>query len=120
MKVEITNTKSNPLLSREEIEFKVTETNTTPKIQELKEKIAALAETDSETTVITEIKQKFGRKEVTGKAHAYKKKQEMKETEIEYVIGRNFPKEKEKIKKMKSDKKALKEKKKLESKKKKK
>jgi len=120
MKVEITSKKSNPLLSREEIEFKVTDSNVTPKIQDLKTKIAALTEADSELTLITEIKQGFGTKEVKGKARTYKEKKKMKETELDYVLGRNFPEEKAKIKKAREEKKAIKEKKKLESKKKKK
>jgi small subunit ribosomal protein S24e len=120
MKIEITSKKTNPLLEREEIEFKVKDVNATPKIQELRTKIASLIEANSETTVIREISQKFGRKEIKGKAACYKQKEKMKEIELEYVLGRNFPEEKERIKKAKEEKKALKEKKKLEGKKKKK
>ncbi|MFH1663920.1 MAG: 30S ribosomal protein S24e [archaeon] len=120
MKIEITSKKSNPLLSREEIEFKVTDSNTVPKTDELREKIAALTEADSSSTVITEINQKFGTKEITGKARTYKEKAKMKEIELDYILGRNFLEDKQKIKKAKEEKKALKEKKKLESKKKKK
>ena len=120
MKVEITSKKNNPLLSREEIEFKVTEINSTPKTAELKEKISALAETNSDSTVITEINQNSGEKLCTGKARAYKDKEKMKEIELDYVLGRNFAEDKERIKKAKEAKKAAKEKKKLESKKKKK
>ncbi|PIN98663.1 MAG: 30S ribosomal protein S24e [Candidatus Diapherotrites archaeon CG10_big_fil_rev_8_21_14_0_10_31_34] len=120
MKVEITNKKSNPLLSREEIDFKVTEINSTPKITDLKEKISALTESNSDSTVITEIKQNFGEKYCTGKARTYKDKEKMKEVELDYVLGRNFAGDKERIKKTKESKKAAKEKKKLESKKKKK
>ncbi len=120
MKIEITNKKSNPLLSREEIEFQVKEIKTTPKIQELKEKISALTESNTESTVITEIKQNSGEKTCKGKARAYKSKEKMKEIELDYVLGRNFAEEKERIKKIKDEKKSAKEKKKLESKKKKK
>ncbi len=120
MKIEITSKKTNPLLSRKEIEFKVTEINATPKTQDLREKVAALTESDSDSTVITEIKQSFGTRFCTGKARAYKEKSKMKETELDYVLGRNFSEEKEKMKKAKEAKKTAKEKKKLESKKKKK
>ena len=120
MKVEITNKKSNPLLSREEIEFKVTEINSTPKISDLKEKISALTESNSDSTVITEVKQNFGEKFCIGKARAYKNKEKMKEVELEYILGRNFAEDKERIKKEKEAKKAAKEKKKIENKKKKK
>lgn len=120
MKVEITSKKSNPLLSRKEIEFTVTDINSTPKTAEIKEKISALIESNSDSTVITEVKQNFGEKFCTGKARAYKDKEKMKEIELDYILGRNFKEEKERIKKAKEAKKAAKEKKKLESKKKKK
>ncbi len=120
MKIEITDKKSNSLLSRNEIEFKITETNITPKTEELKTKIAALTEGDSDSTVITEIKQTFGSKDCTGKARVYKDKNKMKEIELDYVLGRNYKEEKERRKRKKETKKAAKEKKKLESKKKKK
>ncbi len=120
MKIEITARKSNPLLAREEIEFTVKEITSTPKTDELRAKIASMTESDPETTVITEIKQNFGEKSVTGKARSYKEKKRMKQIELEYIIGRNFSEEKTRIKKIKDDKKAEKEKKKLESKKKKK
>jgi small subunit ribosomal protein S24e len=116
MKVEITSKKSNPLLSREEIDFKVTEINVTPKIADLKAKISSMIESEAESTVITEIKQNFGSKDCIGKARAYKTKEKMKEIELEYIIGRNFSEDNERIKKAKEQKKALKEKKKLESK----
>ncbi len=120
MKVEITSKKTNPLLSREEIEFTVKEITATPKIEDLRVKVASLTEGNSDTTVITEIKQKFGRKEFTGKARVYKEKEKMKKTELKHILGRNFKEEGEKQKKEKTEKKAAKEKKKLESKKKKK
>ena len=120
MKVEITSKKTNPLLSREEIEFTVKEITVTPKTEDLRVKVAAATEGNSDTTVITKIKQKFGRKEFIGKAREYKEKEKMDRTELKYVLGRNFKKEGEKQKKEKQEKRAVKEKKKLESKKKKK
>ena len=120
MKVEITSKKNNPLLSREEIEFTVQEVKSTPKTQELREKISALAESETDSTVIIKIAQNAGEKFCKGQARAYKSREKMKEIELDYVLGRNFAEEKERIKKTREEKRAAKEKKKLESKKKKK
>ncbi|MBU1120346.1 MAG: 30S ribosomal protein S24e [archaeon] len=118
MKIEIIKRKSNPLLLREEIEFKVIDINITPSVKAVREKISAALEKKPETVVIARILQKHGRKEVECSARVYESIEKMKEVELSYTLEKNFEEEKEKGKKKREEKKALKEKQKLEKKKK--
>ncbi|MEW6295454.1 MAG: 30S ribosomal protein S24e [Candidatus Diapherotrites archaeon] len=114
MEVKIIKEQNNPLLKRTEIEFESEAFKATPKIQELREKIAAKTGKDSELIAIVTVKQEFGAQKAKGKAHSYETKEQLKKVELPYVLAKNFGKEKEKLKKIRENKKAEKEKKKLE------
>ncbi|MBN2127831.1 MAG: 30S ribosomal protein S24e [Candidatus Diapherotrites archaeon] len=96
MKIEITQTKKNPLLFREEVEFKVIDSATTPKRTELLEKISAHTNKDKKAIVIKEVKTEFGSKETTGKAAIYESEEKMKKIEAKYMIERTHGKEEKK------------------------
>lgn len=119
MKIEVTGRKINPLLSREEIEFNVLDTRITPKIKEVREKLATTIGKKNEAMVILTLNQKYGGKEVIGKARIYESAEKMKETELPFILEKNFEEEKAKGKKKREEKKAEKEKLRLEKKKKK-
>jgi len=114
MEIKIIEEKSNPLLKRTEIEFEAEDFKTTPKIQELREKIAAKTGKKSELIVIVTTRQEFGTQKAKGKAHCYETQEQLKNTELPYVLAKNFAEEKAKFKKIREDKKAEKEKKRLE------
>lgn len=118
MRIEVLRRKTNPLLLREEIDFKVIDTNMTPSLKGVREKISAVLEKKPETVVITGILQKHGRKEAECSARVYESIEKMREVELPYALEKNFAEEKEKGKKKREEKKALKEKQKLEKKKK--
>ncbi len=96
MKMEITGKKTNPLLSRKEIKFRVTETGVTPSKKELRSKISAMANSKENLTVIVKVDKKFGESESTGTARAYESEEKMRGIEKKHVIERNFKEKKKK------------------------
>ncbi len=93
MKLEIIETKKNPLLFREEIKFNVIDANQTPKRTEIIEKISAHTNTDKKNIIIKEIKTSYGSTKVTGTARIYETVEAMKKIESKYLIERSQGKE---------------------------
>lgn len=89
MKVEITNRQKDILLNREELEFKVDDSATTPSRKDLREKVAALLNAKTELVIIEKIIKKFGSKEVRGTARVYPNEAVLKKTELPQIVGRN-------------------------------
>jgi small subunit ribosomal protein S24e len=96
MKLEIIETKKNPLLFRDEIKFNVIDANSTPKRSEITEKISAHTNTDKKNIVIKEIKTKYGSQQVKGTARIYESPEKMKKIELKYLIERTHGKEEKK------------------------
>ncbi|VVC00524.1 30S ribosomal protein S24e [uncultured archaeon] len=89
----ISSKKENPLLSRQEIEFEVKESNVTPSRKELRQQVAALVNADEKLLVVDVVEQKYGTAETSGNARVYKDYKTLKSTETKKMIIRNFGKE---------------------------
>jgi len=120
MRIEIISRKTNPLLGRDEVEFKVFDFRITPTIKEVRAKIAEVMEKKPEFIVVDTVEQEYGTQECNGIARAYKDKERLMKMELPHVLAKNFEEEKQKIKQKREQKKAEREKKKMEKGKKKK
>ncbi len=89
MKVDIVSKEKNKLLEREEIEFEIKDSKSSPSRKEVRESIAALSETKPENVVIEEISSNFGTKDFGGKARVYDKIENLKKTELKYLSHRD-------------------------------
>ena len=92
MRIDITKKHENNLLGRQEVDFIVKESSTTPSRKELREKIAALLGANEKHLVVDVYDTTFGTSEVKGTARVYKDENNMKKSELEYVVSRNFGK----------------------------
>ena len=92
MRVNIVSKKENPLLGRQDIEFEVRESNVTPSRKELRAQIAAQANADEKNLVVDVLRQHYGTTEVEGNARIYKGEKDLKRTETNKVLIRNFGK----------------------------
>ncbi len=90
MKVEITSKRENPLMIRQELEFKVKEVNATPSRKDVRQQVAALANADEELMVVDVFETSYGTTEFSGKARVYKNQETLRKTELKQMIGRNF------------------------------
>ena len=90
MELNITSKQENPLLNREEIRFEIKKAKITPSRKEVKGKIAAMCNAETELVVIDEIRHSFGKHYVTGNAKIYKNKESMDMIEAKYVLNRNL------------------------------
>ncbi|HNV01538.1 MAG TPA: 30S ribosomal protein S24e [archaeon] len=89
MDLKITQNKKNDLLKRAEIIAEGTDEKI-PSRNEVREKVAALANAQPENVVIVKIENKYGSKKLKIIAHAYPDKATMKLIENEKKLGRNF------------------------------
>lgn len=87
MEIEVIGKKENPLLKRREVRFRVSFEGATPERKAVKEKLCAHLEAKPELTVIDEMKQGYGRKEVLGYAKIYENAEALK-IELKHVIRR--------------------------------
>jgi len=109
MKVNIVSKQKNALLHREEIEFEINKTKTTPSRKELREQIAAMCNAESELVIVDDIKHSFGTDYVSGKSRVYDNKENLAKIELAYKIKRHSEKKeevKEETAKAETDKKA--------------
>ncbi|HIH16230.1 MAG TPA: 30S ribosomal protein S24e [Candidatus Diapherotrites archaeon] len=90
MEVEIVSREKNPLLQREEVVFRVEGVETTPSKKELRARLAALLNAKEDAVVVRAVRQRFGSKEVGGEAIAYQDAEQMKRTELKYIVNRNL------------------------------
>ncbi len=93
MKVEIIEERENPLLERRELKFKVTHEAATPRREEVREKLIALANASGDTVVLASLLPKFGARESLGTARIYRSKEQLKKVEHKHAVRKNFPEE---------------------------
>lgn len=89
MDLKITQNKKNELLKRTEIVAEGIEEKI-PSRNDVREKIAALVNSQPENVVIVKIENKYGSKKLKVIAHAYPDKTTMKLIENEKKLARNF------------------------------
>ncbi len=96
MRVEIITKKENPLLKRQDVEFIVKETKITPSREELRKQISAQTNSNEKNVVVGVLETNYGSTETKGIARIYKSNEDLKKTELEHIIKRNFKAEEKK------------------------
>ena len=92
-KINIIESKQNPLINRREVHFKVEHQGGTPNRLELKKKIAALETADENLTFIKKIKTSFGNRYADCQANIYEDTETANKFEPKYMVIRNMPKD---------------------------
>ncbi len=91
MEISITSRKENPLLEREEITFIVDhDSQGTPSIEEVRNKLAAILAADIQKLYIKNIKSEYGMTRSKGTARLYKTVERAKQLEQKHIIMRNL------------------------------
>ena len=110
MEVSIISRKENPLLEREELIFLVNhESKGTPSREEIKNKLAAILNVDTERLFIKKIESEYGITRSKGNARIYKSLERALLVEPKHIVKRNLgglPAKEEKSKEKKEEKKA--------------
>jgi len=96
MEVKIVSEKSNPLLERREVQFRVIhdKTGVTPPRLEIKKAVANALKTDIDLVFVKKFETRTGTQEAVGAANVYDSVEKARLVEPEYVIKRNVPPEK--------------------------
>ncbi|MBP5082867.1 MAG: 30S ribosomal protein S24e [Methanomicrobium sp.] len=93
MDFEFTRDNENKLLNRTELEFVLKYEGATPSRQDVLGKLCALRNIETEKCVVDSFKCEFGKQEIKGTARIYGSADELKATELEYVVKRCQAKE---------------------------
>ncbi len=91
MELQIIRDKNNSLLKRREITVKI-QNKTTPSRIEVKNKLAAIANSKPELIVIEHLDASFGKQEVIGVANIYENEERLKQLAHNHLIIRGVPK----------------------------
>ncbi|MFQ6120083.1 MAG: 30S ribosomal protein S24e [Methanosarcinales archaeon] len=94
MEIEIIEEKTNPLLNRQEITFKIEHKDATPSRNYVKKKLVALLNSKPELVIIEKLSSQFGKKETLGYAKIYESRKRAEQIEREYILKRNTLSEK--------------------------
>jgi small subunit ribosomal protein S24e len=93
MEISINSKKENPLLEREEIIFTVShDSKGTPTREEIKNKLAALLNVDTQKLFIRKIETEYGATKSKGTANVYKSTERALLVEPKYIVKRNLGK----------------------------
>ena len=93
-KINIIESKHNPLVNRREVHFKVEHPSSgTPNRIEIKKKIAALETADENLTFIKKIRTSFGNRYADCRANIYEDAETATKFEPKYMVIRNLPKD---------------------------
>ena len=91
MELQIIKDKANPELKRREISLKIINKGTPSRI-EVKNKLAALANSKPELIVIERLDTAFGKQEVAGTASVYESEERLKQIAHQHLMARGAPK----------------------------
>ncbi len=94
MELQIIKDKTNPMLKRREVSIKITSKGTPSRI-EVKNKLAALANSKPELIVIEHLENAFGKMELAGTASVYESEETLKRLAHKHLLARGVPKPKE-------------------------
>ncbi len=101
MNLEIEGRHKNTLLQREEIQFEVLDSKTTPTRKEIRTKLAAQLGAKEELLIIDEIDHEFGSTVVTGFAKLYENMEALQQLEAEHMVRKQTGEKKVKAEKKK-------------------
>ncbi len=93
MKIEIIAEKQNPMLKRNEVQFRVdhAETGSTPPRLEIRKAVASALKTGVDAVFIRKFETKTGTSMAFGVANVYDSVEQAKLIEPEYIVNRNLP-----------------------------
>ena len=91
MELQIIKDKTNPFLNRREISLRIKNKGTPSRI-EVKNKLAALANSKPELIVIEHLDTEFGGHEVLGAASIYQSEERLKQLAHQHLVVRGMPK----------------------------
>ena len=91
MELQIIKDKTNPLLKRREVSLKI-QNKGTPSRTEVKNKLAALANSKPELIVVEHLDTTFGNQEVLGAASIYETEERLKQLAHQHLVVRGVPK----------------------------
>jgi len=94
MELQIIKDKKNPLLKRREVSIKINNKGTPSRI-DVKNKLAAIANSKPELIVIEQLKTAFGKTELTGKVSIYETEERLKQLAHKHLLERGIPVPKE-------------------------
>ncbi len=94
MELHIIKDKTNPMLKRREVSMKITSKGTPSRI-EVKNKLAAMANSRPELIVIEHLDTAFGKTELTGTASVYETEERLNQLAHQHLLARGVPKPKE-------------------------
>lgn len=91
MELQIIKDKKNPLLKRREISLKIINKGTPSRV-DVKNKLAALANSKPELIVIEHLNMFFGKQEILGTASIYESDERLKQIAQQHLVARSAPK----------------------------
>jgi small subunit ribosomal protein S24e len=94
MELQIIKDKKNPLLKRREVSIKINNKGTPSRI-DVKNKLAAMANSKPELIVIEHLDTVFGKMELTGIASIYESEERLKQLAHQHLLVRGIPVPKE-------------------------
>lgn len=90
MELEIKSEKDNEVLGRTEVSFEVDHPgDDTPSRGDIRDKLAALKDSDDELIMVKEMDTEYGRPVTSGRADVYEEADRVEEVESDYVLKRN-------------------------------
>ncbi len=91
MELQIIKDKKNPLLKRREVSLKIVNKGTPSRI-EVKNKLAAIANSKPELIVIEQLNTAFGKQDIMGTASIYETEERLKQLAHQHLVVRGVPK----------------------------
>jgi small subunit ribosomal protein S24e len=89
MEIQILEEKDNPLLDRKEIQLRIIQDAGSPKIADLRKKIAAQLSLDESLFVVQHVCAEYGMNESRCLLKAYNSKERLKAVEADHVLRKN-------------------------------
>jgi len=87
--IQVVSEKSNPILKRREISFKVIHDEATPSRKSIVERLAATQNSKVGLVFVDGLKTEFGKRETIGYAKIYEAEERAKQIERAHIIERN-------------------------------
>jgi len=87
--IQVVSEKSNPILKRREISFKVIHDEATPSRKSIVERLAATQNSKVGLVFVDGLKTEFGKRETIGYAKIYETEERAKQIERAHIIERN-------------------------------